>query len=438
MKNKQIDIIDFIIDSKYEDFSKEIVNQAKKCLLDTLAISIMGSKTKLSKIIDNFAETFYKGDDSFSLVHQTKMSQLGALFVTSMSIDAFDMHDGHVLTKGHAGVSVIPAALIIHNNQQITGKEVLTNIIIGYEISIRAGIALHNSVLDYHTSGSWNSLGVCAIACRILNLTKEQTKHALGICEFYSPRSQMMKVIDTPTMLKDGSGFGSFVGLKATLLAKAGFTGSPSLVLFSKQTQRYWKDLYNNFEILNLYFKPYPVCRWAQPSIEAVNFLVKEYVFNIEDINEVIVETFHEATRLNNNIPSNTEEAQYSLKYPIVLSLAQKNLVEVIVSEDFKLDAKTMILFNKTKIIEKKLFNKQFPKKRFANVIFKMKNSKIYNSGIKEAIWGEENVPSYNDIKQKFYSLNNGICETNLLKKIENLVSSLDSIDDITILNKII
>jgi len=433
-----MDIIDYIIDSKYEDFNEEVINEAKKCLLDTVGVAIMGSQTKLSKIVNNFSKDFYQGTDSKSFFHQTSMSQLGALFTSAMSIDAFDMHDGHVLTKGHVGVSVVPAALLIHNNENVSGKDVIANIVIAYEISVRAGIALHNSTSDYHTSGAWNSLGVCAIACRVLKLSKEQTKHALGICEFYSPRSQMMKIIDTPSMLKDGSGFGSFVGLKAALLARAGFTGAPSLVLYSEDTKEYWQDLGTNFEICRQYFKPYPVCRWAQPAIEAANYLNETFNFNIDDIKNVTIESFHESTRLNNNIPSNTEEAQYALKYPAVLSLAKEDLTKKIVTEDFDLDERILALFNKTNICENNLYNECFPKKRFSNICIEMKNGDVFKSGDKEATWGEDNTPSYKEIKEKFYSLNSDVYQKNILEKIQTSVSTLEDLNDITQLRKLI
>ncbi len=433
-----MDIVDFILNSKYEDFSDETINEAKKCLLDTLGVGIMGSQTKLSQIVNGFSKEFYQGNNSQSLFHGTEMSQLGALFTSAMSIDAFDMHDGHVLTKGHVGVSVIPASLLIQGDEVLSGKEVLTNIIIGYEISVRAGISLHNSVSDYHTSGAWNSLGVCAIACRVLKLDKEQTKHALGICEFYSPRSQMMKIIDTPSMLKDGSGFGAFIGLKATLLAKAGFTGAPSLVLYSDDTNDHWGDLNEKFEILNQYFKPYPVCRWAQPAIEAANYLNEKFEFDINDIKKVTIETFHESSRLNNNIPTNTEEAQYALKYPAVLSLAKIDLTNKIVTEDFSLTKEILSLFDKTEIVENEEYNNCFPKKRFSSISIELNNSEILKSGSKEAIWGENDTPSYSEIKDKFFNLNKEIYSHSILKGIEVVISSLEEVDDIRNLRKLI
>ncbi len=431
-------IIQFIKNSKYEDFDKTVIDEAKKCILDTVGTCIAGSSTKLSSIVNNFSKEYYKGDDAHSFIHGSKMSQLGALFVSAMSIDAFDMHDGYVLAKGHVGVSIVPAALLIQCKKNITGKELLANVVVGYEIATRAGIALHGSVDDYHTSGAWNSLGVCAIACRVFNLNEEEIKHALGICEFYAPRSQMMKIIDTPTMLKDGSGFGAFVGLKAALLAKAGFTGAPSLLIFSQETKKYWKNLGEKFEIKRQYFKPYPVCRWAQPSIEAIRFLNEQHSIDTHQIKSVIVKTFYEASRLNNNIPKNTEEAQYALKYPIVLMLLKENLTKKIVENNFKMDSETKKLFKKIKTKEIKEFNKQFPAKRLARVKIEMNDGAIYKSGTKEAIWGEDDTPSYEQIKKKFFILSEYGLTNGVSKKIEILIKKCENLKDIESLKKLL
>ena len=40
-------------------------------------------------------------------------------------------------------------------------------------------------------------------------------RQAIGIAEYHGPRSQMMREIDNPTMLHDGSGWGAMVGVTA-------------------------------------------------------------------------------------------------------------------------------------------------------------------------------------------------------------------------------
>src|SRR3546814_2709957 len=79
-------------------------------------------------------------------------------------IDALDAHDGHRLTKGHAGVTVVPALLAFCDEAaRCNGAEFLTRLVLGYEVATRAGIALHATAADYHTSGAWNALAAAAL-----------------------------------------------------------------------------------------------------------------------------------------------------------------------------------------------------------------------------------------------------------------------------------
>ena len=69
----------------------------------------------------------------------------------------------------------------------------------------------------------WNAiltplLGV-AIGTRLMDLDREATHHTLGIAEFHGPRRPMMHCLDHPTMLKNGSAWGTFNGVSAALLA---------------------------------------------------------------------------------------------------------------------------------------------------------------------------------------------------------------------------
>ena len=148
------------------------------------------------------------------LLDGRRASPAGAAFAGASTIDAFDAHDGHPLTKGHAGVAVLPALFAVADAEGGgDGRDLLVALVLGYEVAIRAGIALHASVPDYHTSGAWNALGCAAVAARLLGLSADATRHALGIAEYHGPRSQMMRCIDHPTMVKDGSGWGAFAGV---------------------------------------------------------------------------------------------------------------------------------------------------------------------------------------------------------------------------------
>ncbi|MDA7847906.1 hypothetical protein N8972_00255 [Sulfurospirillum sp.] len=207
---------------------------------------------------------------------------------------------------------------------------------------------------------------------------------------------------------------------------------------FQKKTESYWENLSEKFEIKRQYFKPYPVCRWAQPSIEAIMFLYKEHTIDVSQIKSVTVETFYEASRLNNKMPKTTEEAQYALKYPIVITLLKEDLTKKIIKNDFIMNEKTKKLFEKVKIKELGEFNEQFPAKRLAKIKIEMNDGSIYKSGPKEAIWGENNTPSYEQIKNKFFEL----CAYNYTKqtadKIEFLIKNCENLEDIKSINSLL
>src|SRR2546423_1702689 len=179
----------------------------------------------------------------------------------------------------------------------------------------RAGIALHATVADYHCSGAWNALGCAAIAARLFSFDVASTRHALGAAEYFGPRGQILRACDSPTMVKDGSGWGAHVGVTAALLVREGFTGAPAITVEREDAATFWGDLGVRWRISEQYFKAYPVCRWAQPAIEAALTLQAAHRFAADDVATIAIESFREAVVLGAQcaMPRTPEEAQYSL-----------------------------------------------------------------------------------------------------------------------------
>src|SRR4029078_1098402 len=84
-----------------------------------------------------------------------------------------------------------------------------------------------------------------------------------------------------------------------------------------------WADLGTRWRIMEQYFKAYPVCRWAQPAVEAALALQRAHRFGAEDVARGALGSFHEAVALGagSEAPQNTDEAQYSLPYPVAAAL---------------------------------------------------------------------------------------------------------------------
>jgi len=98
--------------------------------------------------------------------------------------------------------------------------------------------------------------------------------------------------------VKDGTGWGAHVGVSAALLARDGLTGAPALTVEREDARGFWSDLGKRWRIREQYFKAYPVCRWAQPAVEAALALQRAHKFAADDVAALSVESFREAVAL--------------------------------------------------------------------------------------------------------------------------------------------
>ena len=404
--------IDFIHHLQFSQLPTEVAHQARRCLLDLVGVAASGRHTQLSRIAHDFAvDHLGAGRKAARLLFDgRKVSATGAAFAGATTIDSFDAHDGHALTKGHAGVAILPALLAVADAEELLdgggldGKALLTSLVLGYEIATRAGIALHASACDYHTSGAWNALGCAAVAARLLRLDPERTRHALGIAEYHGPRSQMMRCIDHPTMVKDGSGWGALAGVSAAYLAKDGFTGAPAITMEAPDQAAIWTDLGERWLILDQYFKPWPVCRWAQPAIEAASSLLSRHALTAPDIVRVEVETFHEAVRLGAQVPTSTEMAQYAIGFPLAAFIVRGRIGAGEIGADGLGDPAIRDMLGRIQLIEKAEFSRRFPAERLARLRLVLKSGQIVESEPVAARGDQARPLSDADMRSKFNS----------------------------------
>lgn len=427
-----MDVITFIHELTWADLPSAIQQQARRCLLDTMGAALGGRKTAVSAIIYDYAATVYGGGEARLWWDGRTVSPPGAALAHAMTIDSLDIHDGHPLTKGHAGAAVVPALFaFLTAANPVSGQELLTRLVIGYEVALRAGITLHATACDYHTSGAWNALGCAAIGARTLGLNSEQTRHALGIAEYYGPRSQMMRCIDHPTMVKDGSGWGAMTGVSAALLAQKGFTGAPAVTVEYPEAAPFWQTLGTDWEILAQYVKPHAVCRWAQPAIEAAVALQQQHHFPVTEIAQVTVRTFHQAARLNMRRPQDSDQAQYSLPFPVAAVLVYGKLGGSELTGAALVDPTVLALVDKVVLVEDETFNAHFPARRFAQVTITTTAGQAYHSPATEARWNRDDPPSDEELLTKFRWLAAGLLSPAAVNELEDVLWHCDEAVDI-------
>jgi len=307
--------IAFIHDLTWNDVPEDVRERARLLQRDLAAVSLAGRETPAARIAADHATEQHPGTDATALVDGRRLSTTGAAWANGVLANALDFDDGHRLVKGHPGANVTPAALAVAEATEATVEEYLTAVVIGYEVALRAGLLLHSRSDDYHGSGSWGAVGAAAASARLLRLDANRTRHALGLAEYHAPLAPIMRSVAEPAMTKDACGWGAMLGVSSAHLAARGYSAL-ECTLVDDDVGALW-------HLRDVYVKPFPCCRWSHPAIQAALALRLEHAFDPGSVASVRVRTFAAAAALARRPPRTTEEAQYSLTWPVAVALAR-------------------------------------------------------------------------------------------------------------------
>ncbi|MEM8795424.1 MAG: MmgE/PrpD family protein [Pseudomonadota bacterium] len=391
-------------------FPESALKMAAILLVDTLGVAAGATHLDAGKIARNHAVRFHaagKAEDAAPILFDGRKASIpGASYAAATQIDNLDAHDGYNPTKGHIGCAVVPALIAFgHHCPGLSARDALKALVVSYEVGARAGIALHATVDDYHTSGAWNALGVAALGCRLRKSSPGHFYQALGIAEYHGPRSQMMREIANPTMLHDGSGMGAFTGTMAVLLAEEGFEGAPAITVTEDAVAGIWSDLGTNWTIEKNYIKPYPICRWAHAAIDALDALVKSHGFAASDVAAIKVRTFDEAAALFPGMPSSTSQAQYSAQFALAAYMVHGRIGPEHIQGEGLRDQAVADVLQRIDIDVDDRHSRRFPENRWSDVTVELNNGSILKSGDIHARGGPEAPMTEAEIREKFQTM---------------------------------
>jgi 2-methylcitrate dehydratase PrpD len=395
--------IDFTLNTHWGDLPAEVQHQAKRCLLDTLGALIAGSQTPVAEIMRKTAREQFNGDQATIMVSGERVSAAGAALANGFSGNALDIDDGYRPTKGHPGACALPPVLAAAELAGgCTGQAFLSALVIAYELGTRAGIIRHATYATYHSSGSWGAIAGAAAAGRLMGLDAQEIFHAMGAAEYHAPIAPMMKGIDTPAMGKDSIGWGCMVAVLSALMARDGFTGIHPL-FDDGPDAAVMQSLGRQWEILNLYFKPYAACRWGQPAVAGALKIVRDHQLTPDQIRHIRVRTFEAATRLPNDPPRDTEEAQYSLAFPVVAALLDGEVGPAQVLPPRLHAPELLSLLERVSTEMAPEFEAEFPAKAPSEVVVETTDGQTFQSGRIEALWEPpDTLPTDAELEAKF------------------------------------
>ncbi|MBY6153784.1 MmgE/PrpD family protein [Vannielia litorea] len=314
----------YICDARRHRSAPEAREAALKCLYDLLGATLAGLSDPGAVSVRATALQLFPGDTAPLWFTGQTASACGAAWANSAAAAALDLDDGNRFARGHPGAAVIPAALAVGGANGRSCEEILTAIVIGYEVGVSIGAAR----TSYGNSGTWTAYAVAATAAALSDAPPEVVAHALAIAGESAP-NQLFASAPTPrhpvpegSMVKEGIPWSVVTGRAALSLAQAGHTG-PRNLLDSPRHYAFTQPLTLGASphICRTYIKPWACCRHIHAPLAAMLATTAEHEIDPAAITSIVVEIHDAGLRISNRVrPENLTDVQYSIPYCLALA----------------------------------------------------------------------------------------------------------------------
>jgi 2-methylcitrate dehydratase PrpD len=264
-----------------------LTQDAKERVLDTLGNALAAVNEEPGVIARSVVEEMGGVAQSSIIGTDRSAPAANAALVNGTLAHALDFDDTHLPSVLHPSSSVIPAALAVAQAVGATGREALTAIAVGDEVTVRLGMAsydpeIRNSIFfenGLHATSIVGTLGSAVAAAMLYGLDEDQIQDAIGIAA--SMGAGLLEANRTGGSVKRvHCGWAAHSGVTAALFARNGLTGPPSVLegrfgFFRAYSEGRFDEsaivdgLGDEWELPKIFYKPYPTNHFTHAGIDA-------------------------------------------------------------------------------------------------------------------------------------------------------------------------
>ena len=427
----------------YSQIPSEVITQAKNCILDSIACTLGARKTEMGMHLVEFAKQVGGPKEASLLGETTRVNVSMATWANCSVSNLLDMDDTFA-GFAHIGNAVIPAALAIAEMTRASGHDLLTAVVIGYEVAARIGLAVWPSPTVDRVKGfqsSWKVFGTVTAAGKLLSLSRDQIVQAFGLAGACAPipMSRLKGHLTPRGWNKNVHCWGAMTGVFWTLLAKQGFQGVNTIL---DGDGGFWQmagsdrcdyeimtEPITRFHIMDNEFKPYSSCRWSHSTVDAFRAILAELPA-IEEIAEIHVACL-KGRELSNRYPKNMVEGQFSIPHVLAMVALNRPAGVAWMQADSFSDPVVKRMYEKVTVETDPEAEDLFVESRGGKLLSKVRVKTKSGTILEKRVEYPKGTPGKNpftqeDFIQKFNSLSVGTFDGTRQRKVLHIISHLE------------
>jgi 2-methylcitrate dehydratase PrpD len=305
------------LDATDLETESEVLQHAKWLVLDTMGCVMAGLKAQPVEAYILNASAADNGNFRFLPTHSNGLSASNAAMVLAMAACWDEACEGHARAHGRPGVAALAA--LIPFSAKLTYGQFLKSFVVGYEVGARMGASLRINK-GMHVDGNWPALGAAAAVAHALGLAPEKIEQAVELAACQMPMSLYLPIRSGSTARNTYLGHAAQLGQNAALAVASGITTPLHAVAEYAQVglgkAALTLDEFNEFQILEAYFKPYAAVRHVHYGALAAHSLHTRV--ELDTIERLVLSVYEEATvYCGNRAPRTPLQAQFSLSFGV-------------------------------------------------------------------------------------------------------------------------
>ena len=323
-------LAEFVADTRFEDLPPDTIAAGRDVVLDTLGAITAGNRLDENANFARLAAEMGGPGKSGIVGHPYRVQPVWATFVNATAGVALEMDEGNRVGGGHPSIHVTPGALAVGEDLGSSGRDVLTAIILGYEVISRVGTATEVKA-EVHSHGTWGTIGTAAATARLLGFDAAQTRLAMNLSMSMSPANTWTPCLEGATVRNLYPGRSGFQGIMAAHLSKCGYTAiadGPADLYRTFLGDGFDPDAVveglgepGAYRIEQNYFKFHACCLYNHPALDAVENLLHESPFTAGDVERIVVTAPPIAQIMADPAPDNMLAAKFSIPYAVAAAV---------------------------------------------------------------------------------------------------------------------
>lgn len=431
----------FVVKTNFEDFDKNVIEQAKKVVYDTIGVIAAGAQQKEPKEMVKKLAPFSGHPSSTLIGRKKKIDPLNAALINGTAGTWLEVDEGNQFARGHAGIHVVPAALAVGEEKRVSGKAFLTALVLGYEIACRIGIA-SKLRMTMHPHGSWGTIGGAVAVGKLMNLNVDQMKTLINIASSMTLATSRKTMLEGGTVRNLYAGVSGYMGILAYHLLMSGFTGEADGIgsvyggvasdSFSPEVMV--EELGSRYEITRNYFKEYACCRYNHSSLDALYKIMEKQKggkLDPKQIESIKVETYSLAAQLCSQNPDNMLAAKFSVPFAIATTIihGHSGVESFLPNKVRRPEIKS--LASRVEVEEKVEFTQMMPSRRPSRVTVRLKDGNTFKEAVSISKGDIEDPYSTDELDRKFLNLTTPIYGSRKAKEILNQTKKIETFRNI-------